>query len=758
MLSFDFECFVRVNTRVKERKCYDKGNYDEIRTNLEAIDWENEFRTRDVNSTWKVFTSIIDEQIRRYIPVKRIKSGPNSKREFPLDKEVLEVLKKKKHLSRKALSSGDQSTRREYNKVRNRAKKLIRKARKDYEHSMAKKAKENPKVIWRYINSKSKTRVGIGELCKNPKDPKSVKTNDDREKANILAKFFTSVFTVEPEGEIPVLEDRHCAYSMEDIVATEEEIEKLLKKLRPDKSPGLDGLHPRFLRELATVLAKPLCMIFNQSLKENTVPEEWKKAQVSAIFKKGEKSLAGNYRPVSLTSIACKVMETIVRNRLVDHMKINKLFTVKQYGFMSGRSTALQLLSVLDKWTAAMECGNPVDCIYMDFQKAFDTVPHKRLVSKLTAYGIKESTIIWIKSFLDNRLQHVNINNKKSDWMQVTSGIPQGSVLGPILFVIYINDLPDLVKSDVYLFADDTKIFKIMENSGDSNILQRDLDILTQWSDKWLLKFHPDKCKHMHINRKGDATDVRYRLLNTELQTCKDEKDIGVIIDSELSFDKHISEKVKKANSMFAILRRSFHFLDAKTFIPLYKTLVRTHLDYASSVYHPFKMKHIEQLESVQRRATKQLPNMQNLTYPERLQALKLPTLSYRRIRGDMIEMYKIMSGLYDNQAVDFIQKWSDTAQRSSVRTHDRKIFPIRAKTAIRRNAFAVRSANIWNSLPIHVVNAKTINTFKNRLDAYWQDQDIMYNDFKADIKTTTGSHKHGMKFWESSGEDPCGT
>ena len=120
-----------------------------------------------------------------------------------------------------------------------------------------------------------------------------------------------------------------------------------------------------------------------------------------------------------------------------------------------------------------------------------------------------------------------------------------------------------------------------------------------------------------------------------------------------------------------------------------------------------------------------------------------------------MIEMYKIMSGLYDNQAVDFIQKWSDSAQRSSVRTHDLKIFPIRAKTAIRRNAFAVRSANIWNSLPIHVVNAKTINTFKNRLDAYWQDQDIMYNDFKADIKTTTGSHKHRMKFWESSGEDP---
>ncbi|KAK3089769.1 hypothetical protein FSP39_006368 [Pinctada imbricata] len=341
--------------------------------------------------------------------------------------------------------------------------------------------------------------------------------------------------------------------------------------------------------------------------------------------------------------------------------------------------------------------------------------------------------------------------------MDVTSGIPQGSVLGPILFVLYINDLPDEVNSEVYLFADDTKIFKVIGNDTDSETLRRDLDTLAQWSNTWLLKFHPSKCKHLHVSRKGESTETRYCLLGNQLDLCDHEKDIGVTIDKEINFDTHICQKVNKANSMFAVIRRSFHNLDAKTFIPLYKSLVRTHLDYASSVYSPYKMKHIDQLESVQRRATRQLPNMKNLSYPERLRALKLPTLSYRRIRGDMIELYKITSGIYDKAAVDFIKPWRETTSRTSSRTHDMKIFPQRAHTKVRKNAFSVRSANIWNSLPAHVVTSKTVNTFKNRLDKFWGDQELLYDNYKADI--TSGSHKvYESLIRESSGEEPLGT
>ena len=231
------------------------------------------------------------------------------------------------------------------------------------------------------------------------------------------------------------------------------------------------------------------------------------------------------------------------------------------------------------------------------------------------------------------------------------------------------------------------------------------------------------------------------------------EKDLGVTIDHNLNFDSHICSKVKKANQMFAMIRRSFKHLDIPTFVPMYKSLVRTHLDYAASVYHPYKKKHIDQLESVQRRATKQIPGMKELSYPERLRKLKLPTISYRRVRGDMIELYKIINKIYDDSVTSFIEMWSDKAIRSSSRTHDKKLFPQHAKSLLRQNSFKVRTANTWNSLPEYIVNAPSLNSFKNRLDKLWQTQDLMYDDHKAPLaSSTTGNRKRLEKTDRDSG------
>jgi hypothetical protein len=209
----------------------------------------------------------------------------------------------------------------------------------------------------------------------------------------------------------------------------------------------------------------------------------------------------------------------------------------------------------------------------------------------------------------------VSVNGATSSWRNVTSGIPQGSVIGPLLFVIFINDLPDIVESTVYLFADDMKIFNIIQGEEDMKTLQRDLDKLTEWSQTWMLRFHPEKCKQMHLGKHNPDPEFKYRILDNNLEKVTDEKDIGVIIDNNLSFEKHISEKCKKANSMFAVIRRTFQHLNTTTFVPLYKSLVRVHLDYASLVWAPHKSKPIDQIEGVQRRATKQLPGMKNLSY-----------------------------------------------------------------------------------------------------------------------------------------------
>ncbi|KAK3099864.1 hypothetical protein FSP39_010887 [Pinctada imbricata] len=736
VVRFDFNCFTVLKHRGRSRKLYHKGDFTSLNKEMKDIDWREllaiDSEDFDINTCWSKFHSKIKELEEKYIPTSQPK-GNKKDRKYPVDKKALEMIRKKHALARKATRTGKDKDRQEYNRHRNKVKHHMRKLQRNFECDLASKAKGNPKAIWNYINSKSKTRIRIGDLKINPSDPKSEKTDKDGEKAEILASFFSSVFTQEPDGPLPEFQDREIKEAMENLYITLEDIDKILKKLKVDKSPGMDKIHPRFLKETMSTICVPLQLIFNCSLQIQEIPEEWKKAQISAIYKKGDKSQAGNYRPVSLTSTVCKVMESIVREHIIKHMKNNDLFSDKQYGFISGRSTTLQLLEVLDKWTEAIDKGYEIDCVYMDYQKAFDTVPHKRLLQKMKAYGVIGPIHGWVKSFLSDRRQVVMVNGENSSWKDVTSGIPQGSVLGPLLFVLFINDLPNTVKSDTYLFADDTKIFKIITTPEDSNTLQEDLNTLNTWSDNWLLRFHPEKCKVMYIGKKSDR-EPQYYLKDTVLQQAEDEKDIGVIIDRNLSFDKHISEKVNKANSMFALLRRTFRYMDCKTFVPLYKTLVRTHLDFASSVWAPYKQKHIEQIEAVQRRATKQLPGMKELSYPERLRKLKLPTLSYRRIRGDMIEVFKILTGKYDKDASHCLKLWKDMAVRSSERGHNMKLYLQRAKSQIRRNTFAIRTVQTWNGLPDSVVSATTLNTFKNRLDKYWSNQNIMYDDFKAKI------------------------
>ena len=731
VLIITFICYAELVNTKRMKYYYDKGDYEAMRRKCNSINWDEVLSGDTIDEQWKGLKDTIKMLEEEFIPHRMVGSCNRHKGKIPLDEASVRKIKKKHTLWKRYMETKDGMYYTEFCKARNQVRKMTRKLQKQFEMKLAAEAKSNPKAIWKYINSKTKTRVGVSELNTDPADPTSKLTTSDKEKAEVLGQFFSSVFTTEPDGDIPQIPTINLSNEMEVLVIREENVKEILSGLNSGKSCGPDGIHPRLLQELSDILCTPLTKLFNKSLSLGKLPSEWKEGRISAIFKKGSRKIAGNYRPISLTSIVCKTMEHCVRNHIVNHMMINNLFSNQQYGFIRGRSTVLQMLNVMDVWTKAMDKGDSIDTVYLDFTKAFDKVPHNRLMSKLNSIGINTETLNWIKAFLSDRVQQICVNGSNSTWKPVTSGIPQGSVLGPILFVLYINDLPSNILSDVYMFADDTKIFNIIKSPEDQETLQNDLDTLSMWSDKWLLKFHPEKCKVMHLGKAGD-TEYSYQLKEGdtyhELSYTEEEKDLGVVIDGKLDFDRHINIKINKASSIMAVIRRSFVSLNGVNFVPLYKSLVRSHLEYASCIWSPYKKKHIEAIERVQRRATKQLPGMKDLPYPERLKILKLPTLVYRRARGDMIETYKLLHDKYYGEYSQLVKLHASHISKEGTRGHSFKLCQEGSKLNLRRQSFPVRITKVWNHLPNSVVTAPNVNTFKNRLDRHWREEDFLYN------------------------------
>ena len=690
---------------------YEKGDYDKIKSELNEINWVEEFDKYpdDIEKQWKFFKDKLRKAETNYIPRKNVyvNGKLNKKFSLPLDRANLKKIKRKNRLwgkMRNELASEEQKL--QYNRLRNQIRRLTRKGKKLLEKTIAANSKSNPKAFWSYARDKLKTKSSLPDLVINDDENQPVYATTDESKSEVLLQYFSSVFTNEPDDdELPFFEKRDYTSELEHIIITEEQILDKFKKIKTNKSPGPDAIHPRVLHEIAPSITKPLSILFQNSIRLKKLPTEWKHANISAIFKKGSRTTPKNYRPVSLTSVICKTLESIIRDFIIKHMDENKLFSPNQFGFLAGRSTVLQLLKVLDIWSKILDEGGCLDVVYCDFMKAFDKVPHNRLLLKAEKYGITGNILGWIKSFLIGRTQQVIINKSKSASAPVTSGIPQGSVLGPLLFVIYINDLSDVVDRDsyIYLFADDTKVFRQIHSDRDKLVLQQDINKLLIWSAKWLLKFHPDKCVFMGV---GYSQDIQtcYNMNGQVLSNSSCEKDLGVLFDKSLKFDQHINSIINKANRNLGIIRKTFEFMDKSIFCLIFKGLVRPHLEYAAPVWSPHFAKHIDAIENVQRRATKLVPGLAKYEYEERLKMLKLPTLAYRRTRGDMITAYKIINSGFDDSIRSMLPP-SD----NDLRGNDKKLFIEGSKKDIRKYNFTMRVRKLWNDLPDTAVNAQDV-------------------------------------------------
>ena len=600
-----------------------------------------------------------------------------------------------------------------YKRAKNKLRSLTRTQRITFERKLANDVKKEPKKFWAYVKSRTKSRSKIPCLR-----TKETNASTAEEKAEALNEFFSSVFTNENLDNIPEEDETFTGPNLISFEISAEAVLKKLNELNAGKSPGPDKWHPVFLKSIADLIAEPLAILFQKSLNEGILPSQWLKACITAIHKKGDKGLPENYRPVSITSIICKIMESLVRDKMVEHMCENNLFSKYQHGFVPLLNCMTNLLTCMEQWSEILESNNAVDVIYTDFAKAFDSVPHKRLLMKLKGVGITGNTLNWIKAFLSNRSQCVRVEDQCSSWKPVKSGIPQGSVLGPILFVIFINDMPEAVKSMCLLFADDAKLFRNvnLRDDTDIKILQTDVDSLTNWSGKWELPFNVGKCKVLHLGRTNPCN--KYKMAGRYLEQVEEEKDLGVLVDSELKFHKQAAAATKTANSRLGLIKKSFAMLDMTSLPLLYTSLVRPHLEYGNIVWGPFYTEDRKSVERIQRRATKLVPELSNLPYGQRLRQLDLPSMQHRRRRGDMIMTYKIMTGKVNMTPTEIFRLSSN-----SYRSHQYKLAKKKCTKSTSLNAFSNRVVSDWNALPRDVVSANTTNGFKNKLDDHWKEE-----------------------------------
>ena len=426
-----------------------------------------------------------------------------------------------------------------------------------------------------------------------------------------------------------------------------------------------------------------------------------------ALHKKGPKCLASNYRPVSLTSVLCKLYEKFIRKHILTH--VEHLLSAQQHGFVGGRSCLSNMLETVEIIIDMLDGGAPVDVLYFDFCKAFDTVPHWRLLTKLGNYGITGVTLEIIRDFLSNRSMNVVVGGEKSESHRVTSGVPQGSVLGPLLFVLFINDLPDDLKSKIMLFADD---LKLIANVNNYDSVKGDISQLEQWQDTWLLRFNTDKCKVLHLSKNGNP-GLAYYVGGTALSSVESECDLGLYTDAQFEWTENMKRAISKANRMTAWVSRNIIAKTKDVMLLVYKTLIRPHIEYCVQVWSPSHHHYgnwaiILQLEQVQRKFTRLIDDVGMLPYGERLARLNLTTLAERRIRGDLIETYKIISGSvnYGQTMFKMSKSGYNLVSKAGVQS-------------MKRIFFSERVIGFWNKLPVEVKLSKSAENFKVNLQNY---------------------------------------
>lgn len=528
-----------------------------------------------------------------------------------------------------------------YKHCRRENKKVFRARHNEYMYSRLYEplCKGDSKAFYSFLKSKS----GSNKQLKSLQSSTLTKLLDDPvDIASELNNYFKSVFN--PKGDGYVVRSENLSHIKIEI----EGVKCLIKNLKSGKAVGPDLIGKKDLNLSPDVNSLILAKIYQYSIDTSTLPSIWKFANVAPIYKGGVKSCAGNYRPVSLTSIPCKMLEHIVLHNMSSGL--NEILVPSQHGFRKGLSCTTQLLTTTQSIMQEVDLGGCVKAAVLDFSKAFDKVPHFLLLQKLEMYGFSRNILLWIMDFLSNRKQRVLLQGHVSDYQAVTSGVPQGSVLGPALFLVYINDISEGLSSNIRLFADDALLHLTLRDKESVTVFQEDLDLLENWAKAWGMSFNTNKCSLITFgNSNGrEPADSRYYLGGTELVNVDSFKYLGVLINKNFDWGDHIGARCNDTLRTIGLLRRTISSAPERVKLQAYKTLCRPKLDYAAEVWDPFLVKHVESLELVQNKAVRFVGNLRGRSgVTDKREALGLDLLSNRR-KIQRLRMFHVIRGSSD--------------------------------------------------------------------------------------------------------------
>ena len=546
------------------------------------------------------------------------------------------------------------------------------------------------------------------------------------EKAELLNRTFAQHFNSKqpPLGptDIPSVnpDDLHV-----NILCSEEEVYELLCSLDTTKASGSDNISAHMLKKTALSITEAITTLFNISITLGELPDEWKVSHITPIPKPGDHSNPSNYRPISLLSILSKLLEKHVANLLTKHIQSHSPLSSHQWGFSRGKSTTGALLTAVDHWLRLLEEGVDICAVFLDYRKAFDTVPHRNLLEKLKFLGVNSYLLKWLTHYLCKRYQAVCVNGSTSDKLPVVSGVPQGSVLGPVLFIIYVNDITciPLMEGNMSLFADDIMLYRPVRNATDYAILQSDIDKISVWTESNYLQFNAQKCKYMTISRKQYSCSYSDSLPalsvnGVALEKVDNYKHLGIWITSTLSWYKQVSEVCRKARQKVGILfRKYYQHASTSTLLQLYLSCIRPDLEYAVAVWSPHQKCLINSLEAVQKFALRVCSKQWDANYHTLLARYNIPSLFNRRQLLRLCFLFNVLNGTYslpDPSPIELRQ------HNHYSRSHHLTLKVPYAHSNAYYHSFFCDTPRHWNSLPLDIVASSNSEHFKRNLSLYY--------------------------------------